>query len=254
MGDGSRIKITSRSSSLLETNVTINLSRYLVLTEVLSERAGGGNIITRVYLGGELIDTRTSRHQRESGRKCHEQMQEQHECAVGLLKKAKMAGGGQKEAENYLKEAMAFLKNKQYRMALDVLSEGSGRYPEDALLLSYYGCLKARLGDGIKDGISGCLKAIKHTERLPFGAEFFFPVLYLNLGRAYLAAREKKEAVGAFEKGLAADPENRELRQEMKKLGDRKNPVLPLLGRSNPVNRYAGKLRHALQKRSKDNR
>ena len=245
MGDGGNIKITSRSSSMLETNVVVGLARYLVLTE----QTGGGNIITRVYSGGEVITTRNSRYQKDSGRKIQELMQEQHDCTVGQLKNTKAASGENKDAENYLKEALALLKKKQHRQALDSLSDGVGRYPEDALLLSYYGCLKAKLGTGVKEGISDCQKAIRHTGRLPFGAEFFFPVLYLNLGRAYLAAGKKKEAIGAFEKGLAADPENRELCQEMKKLGERQKPVLPVLGRSNPVNKFAGKLRSALQKK-----
>ncbi len=252
MGDGGSIKITSRSSSMLETNVTAGPSRYLVLTE----HTGGGSIITRVYLGGELISAREAGYRMGSGRKFEEFMQEQHDLAIGLLEKANQntQEAAHKEAENnYLREALALLKKRQDREALDTLAEGVERYPGDALLLSYYGCLRARLGRGMKEGISDCQKAIRHMERLPFGAEFFLPVLYLNLGRACLAARKKKEAVAAFEKGLAADPENRELRQEMKRLGERKKPVLPVLDRSNPVNRYAGKFRHALQKKSKEN-
>ncbi len=252
MGDGGRIKITSSSSSMLETSVTVGPSKYLVITE----HTGGGNVITRAYLGGELVSASESVYQKESGRKFQEHMQEQHDRAIGLLEKKEEApAAAQKEKENnYLKEALALLKKKQGRQALDILAEGVVRCPDDALILSYYGCLRARLGAGRKEGISDCQKAIGHMERLPFGAEFFLPVLYLNLGRAYLSAQKKKEAVAAFEKGLAADPENRELRLEMKRMGERKKPVLPILDRSNPVNRYAGKLRHALHKKSQENR
>ncbi len=249
MGNEGRIKITSSSSFMLETNIAVDISRYLVITE----HSGGGNIITRVYLGGEIITTQEFSCHAGSGLKLQAYMRQQHDRAIVMLKKTEeVPAAGQKEAgNNYLRDALALLKKKQDRQALDTLAEGVGRYPDDALLLSYYGCLKARLGSGMKEGISDCRKAISHVERLPFGTEFFLPVLYLNLGRAYLAARKKKEAVAAFEKGLSADPESRDLRREMKGLGERKKPVLPMLDRSNPINRYAGKLRYALQKRSK---
>ncbi len=64
----------------------------------------------------------------------------------------------------------------------------------------------------------------------------------LNLGRAHLAIGEKEEAIKAFKLGLRADPENKELLGELKKLGVRKSPPVPFLKRNNPINKYLGML------------
>ncbi len=77
---------------------------------------------------------------------------------------------------------------------------------------------------------------------MPFGSGFFFPVFYLNLGRAYLKGNRKAEAVEAFQEGLKNDPENHDLLWELRKLGKRKSPPIPFLRRSNPVNKYIGLL------------
>jgi hypothetical protein len=74
------------------------------------------------------------------------------------------------------------------------------------------------------------------------GSEFFYPVFYLNLGRAYLKDDKKNDAVRAFQEGLKNDPENRDILWEMQKLGTRKKLPLPFLSRSNPINVYLGKL------------
>jgi tetratricopeptide (TPR) repeat protein len=79
---------------------------------------------------------------------------------------------------------------------------------------------------------------------MPLGKEFFLPILYLNLGKAYLAANRKKDAYKSFKKGLEIDKKNEALFNELKGLGIRKKPPLPFLQRSNPLNRYLGRLLH----------
>jgi Tfp pilus assembly protein PilF len=69
-----------------------------------------------------------------------------------------------------------------------------------------------------------------------------FPVLYLNLGKAYVAAGKKKNAVTAFNQGLHYDPQHAAIRKELKKLGARKKPPVSFLDRSNPINKYLGKV------------
>jgi hypothetical protein len=68
--------------------------------------------------------------------------------------------------------------------------------------------------------------------------------LYLNLGRAYVAARRKRDALDAFRKGLEYDKSNREILVEIRALGSRKKAVVPFLDRSNPINKYIGKIVH----------
>ena len=84
---------------------------------------------------------------------------------------------------------------------------------------------------------------------MPFGSEFFYPVFYLNLGRACLKANKKKAAMEAFKNGLKTDPENRDLLWEIKKMGTRKNPPLPFLTRGNPINQYIGKMLYKSSKK-----
>ncbi|MGB9715253.1 MAG: hypothetical protein ACPL1G_02400 [Thermodesulfovibrionales bacterium] len=81
---------------------------------------------------------------------------------------------------------------------------------------------------------------------MPCGHEFYYPVLYLNLGRSYLASGNKKYAVESFQRGLVFDNDNKELLQEIRRLGIRRKPVVRFLSRSHPVNKYIGKILHKL--------
>ncbi|MEJ2695808.1 MAG: tetratricopeptide repeat protein, partial [Candidatus Sulfobium sp.] len=81
---------------------------------------------------------------------------------------------------------------------------------------------------------------------MPFGSDFFYPLFYLNLGRAYLEANKKRDAITAFEKGLLNDPENHDLLSELRKLGTRRKAPVPFIKRSNPINKYIGMLLHRL--------
>ena len=65
------------------------------------------------------------------------------------------------------------------------------------------------------------------------------PVHYLNLGKVYLIAGKRGDAVRAFREGLQRE-RNSEIVAELDKLGTRKPPVIPLLKRNNPVNKYLG--------------
>jgi hypothetical protein len=74
-------------------------------------------------------------------------------------------------------------------------------------------------------------------------------VFYLNLGKAYLAAGKKKDAINAFNKGLQHDKSNSDLRKELRGLGMRKKPPVSFLDRANPINKCIGMI---LQKTKKE--
>ncbi len=121
--------------------------------------------------------------------------------------------------------------------------EANVRYPDDPLILSFYGSLQALVDNKYRSGIETCRKALaRFKPKDPHTASVLYPLFYLNLGRAYLAADRKKEAIAAFQKGLSYDMGNIELKKEMKQLGIRKNPPVSFLDRSNPVNILMGKL------------
>lgn len=65
------------------------------------------------------------------------------------------------------------------------------------------------------------------------------PVHYLNLGRIFLFRGNRKEALKIFREGLNYGMEKRII-DELEKLGKRQKPLISLLDRSNPVNKYLG--------------
>lgn len=75
------------------------------------------------------------------------------------------------------------------------------------------------------------------------------PLHYLNLGRVYLHAKRKEEALAILRSGAAKDlsgKENTEIRLLLEQLGSRKKPLLPFLPRSHFLNKYPGLLLHRL--------
>ena len=65
------------------------------------------------------------------------------------------------------------------------------------------------------------------------------PVHYLNLGRIYLIAGKKDDAIRTFREGLGYE-QDQQIIDELEKLGTRKPPLISSLKRSNPVNKYFG--------------
>lgn len=64
-------------------------------------------------------------------------------------------------------------------------------------------------------------------------------VHYLNLGRVYLLAGRKDDAIRTFRQGLLYEG-NAAIVGELRRLGLRKPPVLTFLRRDHPLNKYLG--------------
>lgn len=106
---------------------------------------------------------------------------------------------------------------------------------------SYLGYALAKQRNQVQQGIKLCKHAIK--------LEFFQTENYINLARTCLLSEKyRREAWDAVREGLRIDPESPELLALQKQLGSRRPPVLTFLGRSNPVNRLLGSLRHLLSR------
>ena len=111
--------------------------------------------------------------------------------------------------------------------------------------LSYLGSLQAVVDKKYKSGLATCRKAfVQFKTPDPQSAARVYPILYLNLGKAFLANGRKKDAVESFRKGLQYDRSNVEIKKEMKLLGLRKEPPIAVLSRSNLLNRIIGKMIH----------
>jgi tetratricopeptide (TPR) repeat protein len=150
--------------------------------------------------------------------------------------------GGIKPGD-YLRPVIAHLRKGEQKEAYGLLQQAALEHPDDPFILSYYGCLQAVVDKKYRAGVDKCQQAISMIQKLTaFGEDMLYPVFYLNLGRAYVAARRKHDAFDAFGKGLEFDKTNREILMEIKALGSRKKAVVPFLDRSNPINKYLGKL------------
>jgi tetratricopeptide (TPR) repeat protein len=150
---------------------------------------------------------------------------------------------------DFLRAVKAHLRGGKQKEAYQLMQQALLHYPESPLVLSYYGALQAIVDKRYRSGIEACKKAIallKGGES--FEMEVLFPVAYLNLGRAFVAAGKKKDAIEAFHKGLKYDGSNRDIQKELQSLGERKSPPLPFLDRSNPINKYIGMILHAGKK------
>jgi len=227
--------------------------KYLVLTEDLAKDY---LITTRIYLGGEIISTRKVDYKNilntpDPEIKIRELMHRQHERTINSIKVEKTKE--EKTTAYHLDKVKTLLQRKDYTSALTLVTTALEQYPYEPFLLSYYGYLEAIVNKNYTFGINSCLEAIEILdEKIPFGHEFFYPVLYLNLGRVYLLAGNKKDAIKTFNIGLAFDNENIDLMKEIRNLGIRKKPIVAFLPRLNPINKYVGKLLHTLYKLKRD--
>ncbi len=243
MAASSRINIISKLPPGFSSNVTVDDLTYHVQTE---DSPNLHKAVTRVYLKGEVVFSREAGYAHIAKlagfeAKRSDLMESQHKATIELYLKKRKDKQKRKLKPEFFQEVQLLLKQGKGKSAIASLRDAIETFPSDPFLLSYYGCLVAVVENRPKEGIKLCKDAIKRLgSSMPFGTEFFYPVFYLNLGRAYLKDGNRKEAVAAFTAGLGADPENRDILWEIKKLGSRKKPPVSFLGRNNPINKYIG--------------
>lgn len=244
MASKSKINIISKLPPEFCSNITVDNITYHVLTEDMGAKTC--RIISRIYLKGEVIFSKKTCYSdiaklKDFNDRLRILMEKQHKSTVDnfLSKESEK----QKAKSEYFEEVRQLLRRGNGKSALNALKHALERFPLDPFLLSYYGCLVAIVENNPKEGIKICENAIIRLDNsMPFGSEFFYPVFYLNLGRAYLKANKKKKAINAFNVGLRNDPENHDLLWELRKIGTRKKTVVPFLKRGNPINKYIGLL------------
>jgi tetratricopeptide (TPR) repeat protein len=175
--------------------------------------------------------------------------EKEHDLAIEWLGAEKFTEA--RTPSDYLEVMNVLLRRKSPHKALLLMQEALAQYPEDSFLLSHYGFLTATVGGNYREGIKACNRAFKSLyQNAHSGQEFSHSSLYLNLGRAYLAARKKREAIKTFKQGMNINKEDAGLIMELKRLGMRRRPFVPFLKRSNPINKYVGMLLHQLQSKA----
>jgi tetratricopeptide (TPR) repeat protein len=244
------IKITSPRFSEFTSNIVVDGVTYHVQTEKLG--TDKPVVITVVVKDGEMISSKKVDYSDLLGdvnlnKKVEKLMRQEHSSAINRLKEEKPREV--KMASAYIGEVRSLLRADDREGALKIVNAALTEHPFNAFLLSYYGYLDAFVNGNYERGVDLCKTAVdilreELKEEVLLGQEVFYGVFYLNLGRAYLAAGAKKEAAEVFKKGLLADPKDPELLREVRKLGLRRKPFISFLKRSNPINKYAGRLLH----------
>ncbi len=244
MTSKAKINIVSGLYQDFNSNFTVDKVTYHVQTENMGTKTC--KIISRIYQKGEVVLTRKSDYSHLTNLKDYAEklktfMESHHKTTIDNF--IRSMSRKQKTKSDYFEEVKKLLRKDSGNEALGTLREAIEQFPSDPFLMSYYGCLVAVVENNPGEGIRICREALTGIkDSLPFGSEFFFPVFYLNLGRAYLKGNRKAEAVGAFQEGLKNDPENHDLQWELRKLGRRTRPPIPFLRRSSPINKSIGLL------------
>jgi hypothetical protein len=153
-------------------------------------------------------------------------------------------------ATEVLRSVREHIARHKPREAFVLLHQSMPRFPNNPYIVSYFGYLQAIVDRRYLSGVETCKSALAMLRKHALsGNEVHYGVVYLNLGKTYIAARKKRDAYETFRQGLKQEPRNRELLKELHAMGKRKRTVLPFLKRSNPINKYLGLILHSLSNR-----
>ena len=134
------------------------------------------------------------------------------------------------EARQLFDKGMQALTEGNIIAALSFFEKALAKEDDPLISSCFAFCIAKERGE-IKKAISLCTDAIKEEPENAFH--------YLNLGKIYLIRKDRKEAVKTFRQGLQHE-ENRQIIDELNRLGTRKPPLIPFLKRGNIINKYLG--------------
>jgi hypothetical protein len=110
------------------------------------------------------------------------------------------------------------------------------RDPRDPVYMSWYGVTLVLVEKNSNLGVNLVDQALRAA-----GPD---PELLLNSARIHLALNQRDRAARALARGLELFPADPRLLAARDAMGTRRAPVIPFLGRSNPLNKLLGRLRH----------
>ncbi len=142
--------------------------------------------------------------------------------------------------EEYVELAGVYIREKKWNKALvsltqaqkQISKQGSKTVPPQ--FLSIYGFCLANTGRYTDKGIQYCERAV--------AIEPFRPQSFYYLGMAYLKGSKKRKAISSFYKGLRIDDGHPGIKEQLRKLGERRGPLLPFLPRRNFLNKTFGRM------------
>lgn len=244
-----KVSIKSTRGNEFATKVEVEGKAYIIQTEDLGKKSR--KIITSTYHNGAIVNSVSTDYsdiadEPDARERLKAMIASQHKAVVESL--TQTAEPEKKAIIEYVKEMNGFLKKNDVKSALATVKQAVADYPSDPFFLSYLGYLMAKVEKRSKEGCSLCENAVSLMRKAASeDKEFFYPILFLNLGRTYVLGGKKPEAIIAFQDGLKYDARNENIRAELAALGIRRPPVLPFLDRSNTINKYLGKLRYKLK-------
>ncbi len=144
--------------------------------------------------------------------------------------------GDQSEAIQVFRFGLAHLRDGQSFEALAAFRQAASMEPQNPYFLSYYGLALGQASRNWDEAEALCLAALRKRRQIP--------QLYLNLAELYRCRGRVADAVETLNDGLRYTASDSRLVDALAIFGRRKPPVLSFLGRSHPLNRYLGIVRH----------
>lgn len=138
----------------------------------------------------------------------------------------------QSDLDRQLEEISRYIDNREFRAALTAVEKipPAARTP---LAVSAQALCMAEVKASYKSAADLCHEAIKKEPKNPEH--------YYRQGRILMLAGRKKDAVWVLRMGLRHG-RHKEIIEALASMGIRREPPLPFLSRSNPLNKYLGKL------------
>ena len=134
------------------------------------------------------------------------------------------------ETETIFASGMKMLAQGDSLSALG-LFEKAVQIEDRPIYSSYYAFCIAKERGQFQLAVTLCQKAI--------AKEPHEPVHHLNLGKIFLIAGKKEDAIRTFREGLHQEY-HQQIVDELNAIGTRKPPLFPFIKRSNPLNKYLG--------------
>jgi tetratricopeptide (TPR) repeat protein len=145
-------------------------------------------------------------------------------------------GTGDLDAMAEFKEGIKLLKNEYPDKALERLRRAFECDQHNPYYISFLGLSIARAQEKWDQASELCEIAVQLR---PTEIQF-----HLNLGEVYATAGMREKALDKLDDALKLFGDDARLKLARSKVEKRRNPLLPILGRENFLNRELGKLRH----------
>jgi len=134
--------------------------------------------------------------------------------------------------QQLLKDGIAAVRVGNTSHALNLLEEAA-ELDESPELISHLAYCLAKEKQDFTKALSLARSALRD--------ELWNSNHYLNLGKIYLLAGRRKDAIQIFRDGLLHE-NNPRIKEELERIGTRKYPVIATLPREHPFNRMLGKI------------